>query len=650
MAKKDGILKCTKELYLDDVGPRKIKSVKFSTFSGTEIRDVAEVEVWKSKFYDQNRDKVKNGLLDTHMGPSQKHHGACATCYGNHDECPGHFGYLNLAFPVYNVCYLNTVLTILKCICKSCARVLLPENQRIEFLKKMRNPNTEVLQKQACFKKIRDKCKASRCLRCGYINGAVKKARPGSLALVEDFNKVKDVNAEASQFALSHLNGKSPLNSRHALTADKVSGLLKKMIHEDCVLLNLNDNPEKFIVSVIPVPPVAVRPSVLVGNGKSQEDGISSMLREIIVTNNILKDLMNAGGPLEKCLDAWDLLQLQVAEYMNSEFPCVVDSKHRGFTQRIKGKQGRFRSNLCGKRTEFTGRTVISPDPNLKITEVGVPKQMAMVLTYPEIVSHHNIEKLRKCVRNGLYKYPGAKSVIHPDGSKINLKVANKTEANNLKYGYIVERHLTDGDVILFNRQPSLHRMSIMSHRAKVMPWRTLRFNESVCNPYNADFDGDEMNMHFPQTEEARTEALMLMGVQNNLCTPKNGEILVASTQDFLTSSFLITRKDTFYDRTSFSLMCHAMGDACEHIDLPVPSIIKPIELWTGKQLFSVLIRPNVDVNIFLTLAVRERGYTSGETMCINDGYVYFMNSDLICGQLGKSTLGEYLIFIYLPL
>ncbi|KAK9169160.1 hypothetical protein Syun_001300 [Stephania yunnanensis] len=184
--------------------------------------------------------------------------------------------------------------------------------------------------------------------------------------------------------------------------------------------------------------------------------------------------------------------------------------------------------------------------------------------------------------------------------------------------------------------------MSIMSHRARVMPWRTLRFNESVCNPYNADFDGDEMNLHVPQTQEARTEALMLMGVENNLCTPKNGEILVASTQDFLTSSFLITRKDTFYDRAAFSLLCSYMGDGMDHIDLPTPTIIKPIELWTGKQLFSVLVRPNAQMRVFLNFTVLEKNYSkSSETMCPNDGFVYFRNSELLSGQLGKATLGN---------
>ncbi|KAL5858040.1 hypothetical protein ACOSQ3_005498 [Xanthoceras sorbifolium] len=325
-----------------------------------------------------------------------------------------------------------------------------------------------------------------------------------------------------------------------------------------------------------------------------------------------------------------------------------------GFVQRLKGKQGRFRCNLNGKRVEYTGRTVISPDPNLKITEVAIPIRMAQILTSPERVSDHNLEKLKQCVRNGLDKYPGARMVRYPDGTARLLHGKFRTRlADELKFGCIVDRHLEDGDV-LFNRQPSLHRMSIMCHRARIMPWRTLRFNESVCNPYNADFDGDEMNMHVPQTEETRTKALMLMGVQSNLCTPKNGEILVAPTQDFLTSSFIITRKDTFYDRAAFSLICCYMGDGMDLINLPTLAILKPIELWTGKQIFSVLLRPRASMRVYLNLTVKEKTYsnklirTEGdeeiriETMCPNDGFVYIRNSELIYGQLGKATLGEF--------
>ncbi|KAF5203278.1 DNA-directed RNA polymerase subunit beta' [Thalictrum thalictroides] len=442
------------------------------------------------------------------------------------------------------------------------------------------------------------------------------------------------------------------------------------MLDEDCELLYLSDRPEKLILEDIPVPPMAVRPSVLVNGGQSNENDVTSKLKTIIQ-----KD--------------WELLQIEVAQYINSDVRGSPQNQQQsrplqGFVQRLKGKQGRFRGNLSGKRVEFTGRTVISPDPNLKITEVAIPILMAQILTYPELVSNHNIEKLRQCVRNGPERHPGANFIRDPSGTMIHLRftsrkraadelkyghivdrhledgdivlfnrqpslhrihlrfTSRKRAADELKYGHIVDRHLEDGDIVLFNRQPSLHRMSIMSHRAKIMPWRTLRFNESVCNPYNADFDGDEMNMHVPQTEEARTEALTLMGVQNNLCTPKNGEILVASTQDFLTSSFLITRKDTFYDRAAFSLMCSYMGDGMEPVDLPTPALIKPIELWTGKQLFSVLVRPYAHMKVFVNLTTTEKSYTkSEETMCRNDGYVYFRNSELLCGQLGKVTLGN---------
>ncbi|XP_061361835.1 DNA-directed RNA polymerase III subunit 1 [Gastrolobium bilobum] len=347
------------------------------------------------------------------------------------------------------------------------------------------------------------------------------------------------------------------------------------------------------------------------------------------------------------------MLQLEVAQFINSDVrvPYYMQPTRplAGFVQRLKGKQGRFRGNLSGKRVEYTGRTVISPDPNLKISEVAIPIHMARILTYPERVTHHNIEKLRQCVRNGPDKYPGARLLRHA-GHTWNLKISSrKCRADELRFGDIVDRHLEDGDIVLFNRQPSLHRMSIMCHRARIMPWRTLRFNESVCNPYNADFDGDEMNLHVPQTEEARTEAILLMGVQNNLCTPKNGEILVASTQDFLTTSFLITRKDNFYDRSTFSLICSYMGDGMDIVDLPTPAIIKPVELWSGKQLFSILLRPHANVRVYVNLTVTEKTYSRElddrkrklKTMCPNDGFVYFRNSELISGQLGKLTLGN---------
>ncbi|KAK8921953.1 DNA-directed RNA polymerase II subunit RPB1 [Platanthera zijinensis] len=636
-------LRCTKEPYIEVSGHQRIKNIRFSVHSGDDIRKQSEVQVWRNNIYDINIKPVPDGLLDLRMGPPNRNF-TCATCYGTFTECPGHFGCLKLTLPVLNVGYFNNILNILKCICKACSRILLPEKERKFFLKTIRKPRGDPTQKAHLLKKIREKC-SSRCLHCGRMNGVVKKLG-SSLTIVEDFSRKVDGREKEFQSALSHMKDKVSFQGIYVIRPTKALNLFKKMLDEDCEVLNLNDRPEKLIITDIAVPPSPIRPSVLMDSGMSNENDITTILKGIINTNSILREDLEGSAPLFKCLECWDLLQVQVAEYINSEAPSVPDNKNRGLIQRLKGKQGRFRGNLSGKRVEYTGRTVISPDPNLKITEVAIPSLMAQILTYPERVSCHNIEKLRQCVRNGKSKYPGANFVVLSSGSTMDLKFGGrKNIANDLKYGDIVQRHLQDGDVVLFNRQPSLHRMSLMCHRARIMPWKTLRFNESVCNPYNADFDGDEMNLHVPQTEEARTEALMLMGVQNNLCTPKNGEILVASTQDFLTSSYLITRKDTFYDRASFALMCSYMGDGMESIDLPTPALIKPLELWTGKQLFSVLVRPNASTRVFLNLTVKEKIFSKVqnlcETMCYSDGFVYFRNSELISGQLGKATLGN---------
>ncbi|KAG7947064.1 hypothetical protein I3843_14G075400 [Carya illinoinensis] len=526
----------------------------------------------------------------------------------------------------------------------------------------MRSPKIEPLKKTELMKVIVKKCnnltsgnKAVKCSRCGYVNVSVKRAMsmPG---ILHERQKCNDGSVEEFRSAISHTKeSKSPFNvATYILNPVQVLVLFKRMLDEDCELLYLSDRPEKLMITNIAVPPIPIRPSVIMDGSQSNENDITERLKKIIQANASLSQELLEASSASKCLAGWDILQLEVAQYINSDvrvpFTMQVSKPLGGFVQRLKGKQGRFRGNLSGKRVEYTGRTVISPDPNLKITEVAIPIQMARILTYPERVSHHNIEKLRQCVSNGPDKYPGARMLTHTDGSMRSLFPSVRRKlADALKYGEIVHRHLEDGDIVLFNRQPSLHRMSIMCHRARIMPWRTLRFNESVCNPYNADFDGDEMNMHVPQTEEARTEAVMLMGVQNNLCTPKNGEILVASTQDFLTSSFLITRKDTFYDRAAFSLMCSYMMDGMDFVDLPTPAILKPIELWTGKQLFSILVRPHTNVRVYVNLTVKEKNYMKpkeeGEremdAMCPNDGFVYFRNSELLSGQLGKATLGN---------
>jgi len=429
--------------------------------------------------------------------------------------------------------------------------------------------------------------------------------------------------------------------------------LLRAVPRIDAEVLDV-ENPEKLLVTHVPVPPVCIRPSVKMGNGYNQEDDLTVEVRNLASLNVEIRKALECGDPLKNIIERWYTLQGHVAMVINSDVSSIAaayprDKSVRSICTRLKGKEGRFRGNLSGKRVNFTGRTVISPDPNVEVFEVVVPEFIARRLTFPESVNVHNLESLREKVIRGNNQHPGAAFIRFADGSHKYLSsvglTLRKEWAKALKPGDVVERHLIDGDVVLFNRQPSLHKMSIMAHRAKVMPGRTLRFNECVCTPYNADFDGDEMNLHLPQTLEARAEALNLMGVQMNLITPKSGEPLIAATQDFLTAAFLLTQRDKFLTRDQFCQAVAHCTRGAEHIEIPAPAIVKPMELWTGKQVFSTLLRPNRDCRVLVNLQMKEKNFQGSKTrkedaFCDNDGYVLFVNSELLCGNLGKKVMG----------
>lgn len=553
---------------------------------------------------------------------------------------------------------------------QDCARVLLLEPDRQAYLKELRRPDRDNTQRTKTAKKINEQCrKVKTCPYCSAINGTVRKS--GVIKLYHDkfsyFNKstsAKKIPPESKiQFEKSFNEAKAnnPEVEKHLrkamedLNPLRVLNLFQRISPTDCELLGLNPGegrPEMFIWQYLPAPPICIRPSVAQDNA-SNEDDITTKLAEIVWVSGMIRSALQRGSPVGTIMEQWEYLQLQIAMYVNSEVPGLTQpgfgKNARGFCQRLKGKQGRFRGNLSGKRVDFSGRTVISPDPNLGIDQVAVPILVAKNLTYPERVQRHNMEKLQQCIKNGTEVWPGAQAVLknESDGSyKVNLKWADRERtAQGLRIGDVVERHLIDDDVVLFNRQPSLHKLSIMSHLVKVRPWRTFRLNECVCGPYNADFDGDEMNIHVPQTEEARAEAINLMGVKHNLATPKNGEPIIAATQDFITAAYLISSKDQFFDRRTFTYMCMHMLDGNTQLDLPPPAVVKPRELWTGKQIFNVLMRPNKASSVLVNLDAKCKNYVSKSGQCPdmdpNDGWLVVRNSEVMCGQMDKSTVGD---------
>jgi DNA-directed RNA polymerase II subunit RPB1 len=286
-------------------------------------------------------------------------------------------------------------------------------------------------------------------------------------------------------------------NLRRFLEPEYVYRLLRRITDEDVDFMGFSRlwcRPDWMMCTVLTIPPPQVRPSVLQDNNQRSEDDLTQKLIDIIKSNTYLSGLI-AKGSKKKAIDEWtNLLQYHIATLVNNDIPGVAQSAQRSgrplksLQQRLGTKEGRIRNNLQGKRVEFSARSVITPDPNISVAELGVPLKVAMNLTFPERVTAYNIERMYALVQNGPDKYPGAKSVQRAGtgGRLIGLKYVN-TKTIQLYEGDVINRHLLDGDPVLFNRQPSLHRMSMMCHLVRVLPYSTFRLNVSVTKPYNAD-------------------------------------------------------------------------------------------------------------------------------------------------------------------
>src|SRR6266496_5034965 len=548
--------------------------IKFSVWSPVEVRKFSVAEITAPETYDEDGMPVQGGLMDNRLGtlePGQK----CATCGNTSARCPGHFGHIELAEPVLHIAFVDDIHKLLLITCRSCNRIKLDAE---ELAKYQHIRETKAAYAVITLENIKDE-------------------------IIEKAKKVKVCpHCQKEQYELvftkpSIFVEKTEIGENRLLPIT----IRERLMHipdEDLMLLGYDPKtarPEWFVMQVLPVPPVTVRPSIILETGIRSEDDLTHKLVDIIRVNQRLKESKEAGTPPLIVQDLVDLLQYHVTTYFDNEVSGIPQAHHRSgrplktLTQRLKGKEGRFRGSLSGKRVDFSSRTVISPDPNLTISNVGVPVDVAKKLTIPETISQWNLERLKNLVINGPNIYPGANYIIRPDGVKIRLDYVSdrKTVAESLAPGYLVERHLSDGDIVIFNRQPSLHRMSIMAHTVRVLPYRTFRLHPAVCPPYNADFDGDEMNLHVPQGEEARTEARLLMQVQDQILSPRYGGPIIGAIRDSLTAGFLLTQKSTSLDRHDVSKLLAAAG---YEGPMPEPASARPEERWTGKQIFSIVL------------------------------------------------------------
>ncbi|VVC05245.1 DNA-directed RNA polymerase subunit A' [uncultured archaeon] len=593
-----------------------IDGIKFSVWSPTEIRKYSVAEITAPETYDEDGMSVQGGLMDGRLGtlePGQK----CLTCGNTAARCPGHFGHIELAEPVLHIAFIDNIYKLLLTTCRSCARLKIPQEELEEY--------HNIMKKEAAYSVI-----SIKHIPDEIIERAKKeKTSPHCGKAQYDLIFTKPtIFIERTELGENRL---LPITIRERFS---------HMIDDDLRLLGYDPataRPEWFVLQVLPVPPVTVRPSIILETGIRSEDDLTHKLVDIIRVNQRLKESKEAGTPPLIVQDLVDLLQYHVTTYFDNEVSGIPQAHHRSgrplktLTQRLKGKEGRFRGSLSGKRVDFSSRTVISPDPNLDIAEVGVPESVATKLTIPEVVTDWNIERLKKLVINGPIKYPGANYIVRPDGVKIRLDFVEDREtiANNIEIGYLVERHLSDGDIVMFNRQPSLHQMSIMGHYVRVLPNKTFRLHPSVCPPYNADFDGDEMNLHVPQSEEARAEAILLMRVQDQIISPRYGGPIIGALRDFITGAYLLTKDDTTLTPQEFAnlaMLAHYDGT------FPEPGVKgRGGPLYTGKQLFSLFLPK--DFNYVITSK-----WSKGTKGPAKD--VVIKNGQLVSGVIDKASIG----------
>ena len=477
-----------------------IEKIEFTILGNKEIRNISvlgkDTPGLVSTDYYENTEPKKGGLIDPRMGVTDNHI-ECVTCGLGTNYCGGHFGHIELSEAVFHMGFWDYVIKVLRCICIRCSKILVYKNEDeiIELLKNKKGKN-RLNEFKNLVKNV------TYCSKTNYGCGApIPKIKP-------DIKKSSAIINIIAEYVLGNAEenpDKKPI--REILTPEKVFKIFKNISDQDCYILGFDpkkNRPEDMIHTVFPVPPVQVRPSV-------RGDFLPSTTREDHLTIK-LADIMKANIKLQRHKETLTentqryfqdhiyYLQYHVAVYYDNEQLHLPQSEQKGqvtksLSSRLKGKEGRIRSNLMGKRTNFSARTVITPDPTISINELGVPIAIAKNITFPEIVTPNNIERLEKLVKNGRDVYPGANFIIIDTGEAQSRPIDLRFRKKNidLRYGNIVERHVTDGDIVLLNRQPTLHKQSMMGHRIKVIDnpnYSTFRLNPNVCKPYNADFDG----------------------------------------------------------------------------------------------------------------------------------------------------------------
>jgi DNA-directed RNA polymerase II subunit RPB1 len=598
--------------------PSKIIGIQFSILSPDEIRKGSVAAITSKDTY-VNGKPVINGLFDPRMGVLEPGF-ICPTDGLDYMQTPGYFGHIELAKPLFYIQYITTVIKILKCTCVKCSKLLISKEKYKHAMKLSSDERWNFVFGLAS--KIK-RCGEDTHDGCGCKQPS-KLKKEGLATIVAGWDDIEGITPENSD--------KLTLT----MTPEIVLKLFARISDEDVTFMGFSpiwSRPDWMICQVLAVPPPAVRPSVKHDSQQRSEDDISHIIVNIIKANKTLQEKIKSDAASNVINDWTTVLQYYVSTLVDNKIPGVASVAQRSgrplksIKERLNGKMGRVRGNLMGKRVDYSARSVITPDPNLSVTELGVPMKIALNLTKPVTVNKRNISYLSKLVQNGPELHPGAKILERKNGDNISLRYVDR-KSIRLEIGDTVHRHMMDGDVVLFNRQPTLHRMSMMAHIARIMPvGDTFRMNVADTKPYNADFDGDEMNLHMPQDVESEAELRNLAAVPWQIISPANNKSIVGIFQDSLLGSYQFTRENnTITQRTAMNLLM--TFNKVDITSFPKTSTV------SANSVISQIMPP-------LSLKYKTKRFKDGDDFKTSNNVIEIVNGTYIRGQLEKGVLGD---------
>ena len=573
-----------------------IVSIDFATLSSKNIKSMSVFSkdgngVTVSELHSNNEPK-KDSLVDRKFGTTSTEQ-VCETCGLGTKFCEGHSGHIKLGSIVYNISYYENVKKYLKCVCQQCSNVVVEPLER----EKLKHTGKKVIPEIIEIRK-----KTSSCWKCNSPLGTIKSNKKGEpIAILIDY-KLPTENKDIKDLLVEKKS--EPISQK------TVMNIFRNVSDEDHYFLGLDPKKgrlENMMIEYLYVPSIVIRPSIrgdFTASSKSSEDHLTSHLLNIVKDNN---DLLKKNeittmseSHISKKNDSIEVLQDHVISYFDRESKASSKFEQKGIplksiSERLKGKDGRIRTNLMGKRIEFSARTVITPDPKIGVNEVGLPVTIAKQITFPEIVTPYNYDEMQQLVRNGRNIYPGANYIIpiSNDGSyEKRFQLDWSKTPSVLKYNDIVERHIRTGDRILINRQPSLHEGSMMTHTAIVIDniqLSTLRLNPAVVHPYNADFDGDEMNAFFSQSIQTMIELEEISDVKYQIVSAQSSATTVGAIWDGINGGYMLTRDSQYVNwRTGMNILANT-----EFRD--IETFKKNIN-YRGKDIYSKIIPTRINM------------------------------------------------------